>query len=745
MLCRLSELTRYEQRNLIPNEADRSTGSWEWRFFQALRTYLITGALESINHLLDEPARSHQRTAVRAAYLAFLAEQGEYQTALDFFTQFELHEVDDPIDRAWLTMHSARCLLERGQKQESLEAALEAATIGAFFTDDPTALTISAAGFTCAFSATDLAPEHFEPMMRANDVAPLWWRSQQRAWALSAQFSQEFEEWAGKGRTRYPEETTAWQQFRSIVLTSGVAGDHQAWKSATAQLARFELMMKSSRFRDDDYATALRDLRLAGDEKAVGLAVKKLEDDGPCHAVAIAGHHLDFLKSTRTSLASDIQLVTIGADLLSDSDAERHAAWALAVLEEPARIQPLTQSVPWTYRYLVDMLRSLWPRLGPEATDATRSFLTEMPYRANQLIAEEFARLVRTIGSRGWTEHQICKIRRRLAAIEGEMDEPGSDSPDGQSESTAGHDQQPLADAWRWLLSEAGDEARKQQLLREAADGSPEALLAIGNVKGFPADVAAHIIRHLSRALAAQREEAAEGRAEIGAPDEGSTLLKMNLHYPEIDWEPIVDLLRGPAFPEQQCGTIWTLAQNSEPVPPSVIPALVPQLRKIADQPRDEHFSIHSLDTQELARQALEALQPELNDPSEIVRRLAHGREAKQTLARTLGAVGEESHLLLLAALAGDDQSTVRSAAAWAATRWVVRGIHSAFALQLVDDLLDGGRTRVALEVTRAIPHQEDLTRLEPILRKLQLSDSAAVRRRAVELLENPRGDRCDE
>lgn len=183
-------------------------------------------------------------------------------------------------------------------------------------------------------------------------------------------------------------------------------------------------------------------------------------------------------------MASDIQLVSTGADLLSDSDAERHAAWSLAVLQEPGRIQPLTQSVPWTYRYVVEMLRSLWPRLGPRVTDATRSFLTEMPYRANQLIAEEFARLVRTIGSRGWTEHQISGIRGRIAAIEG-MDETGSDSPDGQSESTAGHDQQSLADAWRWLLSEAGDEARKQQPLREAADGSPEALLAIGNVKGF--------------------------------------------------------------------------------------------------------------------------------------------------------------------------------------------------------------------------------------------------------------------
>jgi Domain of unknown function (DUF4365) len=83
MLCRLSELSQYEQENLIPNEADRSTGSWEWRFFEGLRIYLTTGALDSIERLLDEPARSHQRTAACAAYLAFLAERGDYQTALD--------------------------------------------------------------------------------------------------------------------------------------------------------------------------------------------------------------------------------------------------------------------------------------------------------------------------------------------------------------------------------------------------------------------------------------------------------------------------------------------------------------------------------------------------------------------------------------------------------------------------------------------------------------------------------------
>jgi hypothetical protein len=583
-------------------------------------------------------------------------------------------------------------------------------------------------------------------MLRANDVAPLWWRGQQRAWALSAHFAREFEEWAGKGRTRHSKEATAWQQLRSIVLTRGVAGDHRAWRSATAELARFELMMKSSSFGDDDYAIVLRDLRLAGDDDAVGLAVKKLGDDGPCHAVTIAGHRLDFLKSTRTSLASDIRLIISGADQISDSDAERHAAWGLEVLAKPARIHALTQSVAWTCCSIVEMLRSLWPRLGREAMEATRNFLAGMPYLADQLLADRFARLMRTIGSKGWTEHQISEVRRRLAATEAAVLEPGWDAlPDGRSESTAEHDGQSLADAWRWLLSEAGDETHRQQLLRKAAEGSPEALLTIGDVTGFPADVAARIIGHLGRALAAQRGEAAEGRAEIRAPDEGSTLLKMNLNYPEMaDWQPIVDLLKGPAFPEQQAETIWTLTKTAEEIPPSVIAALVPQLREIADQPSDEHFSFDGMDNRELARHAVDGLQPELNDPSGIVRRFAQGGEAKQTLARTLGAVGEKSHLLLLASLAGDDQSMVRAAAAWAATRWVLRGIHPDFALQLVDNLLDGGGTRVAFEVTRAIRHEEDLTSVEPILRKLQLSDSAAVRGRAAELQLRDEQERLD-
>jgi hypothetical protein len=209
----------------------------------------------------------------------------------------------------------------------------------------------------------------------------------------------------------------------------------------------------------------------------------------------------------------------------------------------------------------------------------------------------------------------------------------------------------------------------------------------------------------------------------------------MNLSYPELaDWQPIVDLLKGPAFPEQQAETIWTLTKTHEQIPPSVIAALVPQLRVIADQPNDEHFSFDGMGNEELARQAVDALQPELSDPHEIARRLSHGREAKQTLAKSLGAVGEKSHVLLLTSLAGDSESIVRAAAAWAATRWVMRGIHPAFAVQLVDNLLDGGGTRVAFEVIRAITHEEDLTPVEPVLRKLQLSDSAAVRGRAAEL-----------
>lgn len=132
----------------------------------------------------------------------------------------------------------------------------------------------------------------------------------------------------------------------------------------------------------------------------------------------------------------------------------------------------------------------------------------------------------------------------------------------------------------------------------------------------------------------------------------------------------------------------------------------------------------------------MEALEPELSDPSEIARRLAHGRDAKHALVRTLGVVGAKSQILLLAALARDDQSIVRAAAAWAATRWVVRDIEPTLALELIDTLLGERGTRIAREVARAIPHEEGGARVEPILRKLERSDSAAVRERAAELLE---------
>jgi hypothetical protein len=212
----------------------------------------------------------------------------------------------------------------------------------------------------------------------------------------------------------------------------------------------------------------------------------------------------------------------------------------------------------------------------------------------------------------------------------------------------------------------------------------------------------------------------------------------MNLLYPQLaDWGPIADLLERPVFPEQQMETIRALTQMPDRIAPSVATVLTPHLKRIAAQPSSsERFSFISIDVLELARRAVEALEPELSDPSEIARRLAHGREAKQALARTLGVVGAKSQILLLAALARDDQSMVRAAAAWAATRWVVRDIEPAFALELIDTLLGERGTRIAREVAGAIPYEEGRIRAEPILRKLERSDSAAVRERAAELLE---------
>lgn len=173
------------------------------------------------------------------------------------------------------------------------------------------------------------------------------------------------------------------------------------------------------------------------------------------------------------------------------------------------------------------------------------------------------------------------------------------------------------------------------------AEGSYEALLAIGSVDGFPVDVASHIIGHLRHDLAAQRKAAAQGHGVGPELDEGLTLLKVNLQYPQLaDWEPIADLLDGPAFPEQQIATIMALTQIPERIPPSVATVLTPHLKQIAaESSSSERFRSISIEVPELARRAVEALEPELSDPSEIARRLAHGREAKQALARTLGVV----------------------------------------------------------------------------------------------------------
>ena len=333
--CDFDDLATFEQRGLMPKEDERRRSVFSWRLFEALRHCLLTSDIEQIHALIGEATNGGQMAAVHALLAALLVERGQVRTALEPLKHVDLDRLDDPVDRAWIEVHRARCYRELGDFAGTEALALSASAVGVLFPDDPTAVALrSSALHLLDHPGRWGNPDHFEAMIRADDTAPRWWRGEQRSWALSGFLDDRFHDWADRPGKAHKHERGAWRRLRSLVLIAGVLGDQRAWRNATNQLAQFELMTTDLDSLDVDHvATVLRDLRLSGSTDELKLAVDKLEADGPCGAVTQACAEVGLAQSTSGTFAADVQLLISGADLVAPADADRHVAWTLAAAD----------------------------------------------------------------------------------------------------------------------------------------------------------------------------------------------------------------------------------------------------------------------------------------------------------------------------------------------------------------------------------------------------------------------------
>jgi len=463
-------------------------------------------------------------------------------------------------------------------------------------------------------------------------------------------------------------------------------------------------------------ATVLRDLRLSRSDAELKMAVDKIAADGPCDAITRACQEVDLAQSSHGTLATDVQLLIRGADLVAPADADRHARWALAALAAEEGLPKSTYSNVWMRRELVVLVRVLWRQLERELRRDVIRFLRDLPTVTDQSVAEALADLARRVPPEEWEESDLRRLKERVAVID--EDE---------------RDHEAIINGWRSVLLAGGDEQTRQDLMLEASQGSYDAVLAIGPFTELSPEAVRGFISSLRQAIAQHRQDAQTGTGNIG-PDDGGTLLRLNVFFPDsADWEPVKWILDGPALPYHQVQLLETLEVLAHKLTDAERHMLIDSVRRLAAETTEAHpfLGIESVDR--AAIKALHQLENPLGDCQTLANRLAGDQSARSSVADAIGRTGGEEHLQALISLSVDHDSKVRAATAEACVNWMLRGIATEMAKATLERLLDEGGRRISMHALRPIMEDHAQT-IAWLIDRLESSPSSIVRSRVQEL-----------
>ena len=540
----------------------------------------------------------------------------------------------------------------------------------------------------------DFTAERIETTILASDTPSVWWRSQQLAWGLSEYARTAFIR-SGSPSSSQLERTSGrgWRHLRGLSLQCAAAGDHQGWRHEIAELVVAEMNIATGALGHDDCVEHLQDLVLSGEKELLTHAVNHFVQDGPCTAVKQVADATDLSACTRSSLQTSIELVARSADVLSEADRDRHAAWALDILAGRQELD-VVRNRGWSVaREVVDMLCDLLPWLTCDMTAKAKVDLVRLPAVGDQSFANRLGPLFTSIPSDAWTNAELDQLASRLDSTK--VSWPPKD------ELTSFGDHWELANAIRSVLSRHRD-AERLPLLEGVKSGDHMAIVSLQRLDNLPEDVVMGAMRHLTLQIdAAITDFSKNGVSSMGVLSPGGVLISLNTIYPNhAEWSPIVRLLGGLASPWHQQRVLIQLIQAASQVPPDIAEKLTAVLFPLTT---DGKASLFDTDIPKLAKQALEQLRQDNLELDQIWKLLRSGESAKESIAMALGRRPLAEGLALLAAFGYDEDPAVSASAAWAATRWAIAGVETETTTAMVMDLLNESGTRRANAVAAGL------------------------------------------
>jgi hypothetical protein len=688
-------------------QAALSSDDWGWRFVGALAAHMLGRGGEPLLALAEDPPDPASRAAAAVAAAATLLQGGLPEQALSVLEVAYRRDDAEPVDHAWLCLQMARAHVEIGHTTEARDLAVRVQQLGTTHADDPTATAIAGAGAILLFiTTTDWRSADVASAVIGRDNIAAWWQNQTIVTGLTAAAKRQFSEWSKHRMTLL--EDVANNNLYGAAFTASLLGDHPAWRHLSSLLAQDGLVRLDRHSESESAERSLRTLRLSGAADQMEHAVRRLIADGPCSAITAVGRDVNPDVSTRTTAGSDLTLLRVGGDLLESATADAAVEWLLRTIDNPSRFLSRTGGVSWTER-LVDTLAGVLAAASPAVQRAIVDYIAVMPAREEQSAATAWARVVARLPREAWSHVDLSDL---------------ADS--GESHHAV------LAVRLRGVASLHA--RTRERLLQEAAAGSLEALEALGDVSQLPAAVVTPLIERLAAQVRQQVEQAHQGHFGLGGNDLGDALALLNVCHPAAAvWTSIIDLISDAAvYPEHKLGALRRLANATELIPVEVRDDLLLAAQAAAAQPT---FQTPFGDRESSSPEAAElvaALRPMTDGRStadgamDLATLIAGDSSSRASAAKIAGRRGTDLDIGVLIGLSGDDEPSVREAAALGIASLAARSLAGGSAAQAVLE-------QVAQDPGRRVPHA-----IAAVLGQNQAQLSDDLERLRIQLTKHP-------
>lgn len=626
---------------------------WRWQFAFALWRFVAYQDKSSLKDLQSTAEREDWRVASTVLLAAAELSYGDPLEGASLVADELVRDKAAPVDHAWLNLHAARLAAEVGNRDATRSHASQAISALSGIGDDPTASLLSGIAYGTLFNLASWkeSADSISGALRAGDNAGSWWRDQQLRWALDAAAMSQFREWAQDTSSRWDAEPPM-QQLLPSMLMALFSADRAGLAAAEARLGRFGAQCAKT---DDEFRTGLVRLLNSGDKASVVLAGRRAWQCGPARVLTELSAICVPKNFSPGRVDALLEFWREFGDLAVSTAADEVVLWCLR--------QTVAQGVEIEARddvpRIANLLRAINGALGACTIQARQRVAAELhavPVHWTYMselcsVAEELARLAPNV-----VDAQLCLALADRGAEDTEMAR------------------------LLGLSAKLGAATAHARLLEAAMAGNLMAAAIAFEAGALDKVAAEHIAQELVLLLDKERQEAARGKVGCGrAVDRCLFLVGLSLSFPSVArWKEVLSFLGDSAVvANHKEFSVYRIARDFTQLPEEAagrVPLQFPGLRasrylpaNIFD-PKAERRSAAGL--ADLLEYGLGS-QSDLDVEAFVSTALGTEGGDRQMVWRALNALKPAGYDLLALQSLGDDEPSIRGAAA----RFVARRV----------------------------------------------------------------------